>query len=259
MQGTRRPGSRPSDVPHLGKVEDGDGGLDQKPLLSDGLEGPGGPAARCSRRRCLICGSLVVAAVCAIVFVARRDDSHSLEKIRAAVQPYMNAEAAKWNLSFSVGIVTKKGALSMAATRPGGVPLHPDALIPPGSATKTWTAAAVMKLVEIGKINLEDPAHHLIDPVMIRLDGTTMADFWGPRVNRITISQLLRMQGGIPDYLTVGGSWDTELVVKKNRGVSTFDWIRHSGPNLLSKPYYSSTNYALLGLALMGAMGHGAQ
>ena len=50
-----------------------------------------------------------------------------------------------------------------------------------GSATKTYTAAAVMRLVEQGKVALDDPASKHIDPVLTAMNHTTLVGLFGPK------------------------------------------------------------------------------
>ena len=61
-----------------------------------------------------------------------------------------------------------------------------------GSTTKTFTAAAVLQLVEAGKVRLEAPA---------ALYLTDMPPAWAA----VTVRQLLDHSSGIPDYVQVNG------------------------------------------------------
>lgn len=56
-----------------------------------------------------------------------------------------------------------------------------------GSGTKSFTAAAVMRLVEQGKVNLTDYAHEHIDGPMKALWNTTMVELFGPMAANVTV------------------------------------------------------------------------
>ena len=84
----------------------------------------------------------------------------------------------------------------------GGTAAVATDIIPAGSLTKPFTAAAVMRLVETGVVRLEDPVAMHIDPFLTRINGsnTTMEAVWGPMVRNVTIRMLLNMRSGMPDY-----------------------------------------------------------
>jgi len=56
-----------------------------------------------------------------------------------------------------------------------------------GSGTKGFTATAVMKLVDAGLVNLQDPAPMHVDPSMKLSWNKTMEDLYGPRVYKVTV------------------------------------------------------------------------
>ena len=91
------------------------------------------------------------------------------------VQPILDRMAAKWNMSFQLGFVDAEGTVALAAGKDdiwdphGPTPLTNTTRIPLGSVTKPWTALRVMQHVEAGTIQLDDPAHTWIDPVLARL------------------------------------------------------------------------------------------
>ncbi len=72
-----------------------------------------------------------------------------------------------------------------------GQPVQPTSIFRVGSITKTITAIAVMKLVEDGELGLDAPAFALL-PDIRPLSGR-LGD---PRINRITIRNLLTHSGG---------------------------------------------------------------
>jgi CubicO group peptidase (beta-lactamase class C family) len=69
-----------------------------------------------------------------------------------------------------------------------------------GSGTKPFTAVAILKLVDQGKVNLEDPAMLHIDPPLKYMYNTTMIDLFGLKAANVTVRHLIFMQSGIQDY-----------------------------------------------------------
>ncbi|HWE39196.1 MAG TPA: serine hydrolase domain-containing protein [Isosphaeraceae bacterium] len=73
-----------------------------------------------------------------------------------------------------------------------GTPVEPDSLFRIASVSKPITAVAVLRLVEHGKLKLDDPAFKVLD---LRVDGkpVPLAD---PRLGEVTVRELLRHTGG---------------------------------------------------------------
>lgn len=129
-----------------------------------------------------------------------------------------------------------------------------------GSATKTYTACAVLRLVEQGTVGINDTIPQHIDPVLKNESGRRLVDYFGEAVNTITIWQLLRMEGGLDD-------WDTDETRAWQNAHPTVDMTpsmllnktaynasRPVGPRFYCAPgscgWYSSTSYVLLGYIL---------
>ena len=74
------------------------------------------------------------------------------------------------------------------------VPADKDTMFRIGSVTKQFTAAAIMRFVEQGKIRLDDDL------------GTYLPDF-PLQGHAVTIRQLLNHTSGIPNYTSLGESW----------------------------------------------------
>ena len=68
-----------------------------------------------------------------------------------------------------------------------------------GSGTKGLTATAVMRLVDRNVLTLEDPAFRYIDRALQEF-GTTMVDTLGTRAADVTVGQLIQMRSGISDF-----------------------------------------------------------
>mgnify|MGYP002780414939 FL=1 len=78
--------------------------------------------------------------------------------------------------------------------------LTPDQPVRLASNTKTYTAAAVLRLVELGRLSLGDPvARHLPPPIdsLLRSDGYD--------TDRITIEHLLQHRAGLHEHTAVRG------------------------------------------------------
>jgi len=136
-------------------------------------------------------------------------------------------------------VMTSDGTWTGATgTADGAEPMSPLAEMAIGSITKTIVAAQVMRLVEAGRLDLDDPA---VDHLPAKIDFDT---------NGATVRDLLAMRSGIPDY--VDALWDS---LSTDTGhVWRVDEMLALVPSRREPPgkeiVYSSTNYLLLGLIL---------
>jgi CubicO group peptidase (beta-lactamase class C family) len=106
-----------------------------------------------------------------------------------------------------------------------------------GSITKQFTAASIMKLVEEGKLGLEDPLSQFLPN--FETGGRT-----------VTIRQLLNHTSGIPDYATLE-YWQKTSRLDLSQG-EVLNLIKgvpfHFEPGTSWR--YSNTNYRLLGMII---------
>jgi CubicO group peptidase (beta-lactamase class C family) len=67
---------------------------------------------------------------------------------------------------------------------------------------RSWfgVRAAVLQLVERGVVKLDDPVTLHVDPLLKRLNGTTLADHFGAEISKVLITHLLHMTSGLGDY-----------------------------------------------------------
>ena len=117
------------------------------------------------------------------------------------------------------------------------IPMRRDHILRVGSVTKTFTAVLILKLVDEGKLSLDDPLAKWFPAF--------------PRAEAITVRQLLNHSSGIPEFL------DTPDVLMKSVIPSTY-WQPQQVLDIAAKrePYfapgeswhYSNSNYVLLGL-----------
>jgi D-alanyl-D-alanine carboxypeptidase len=70
-----------------------------------------------------------------------------------------------------------------------GTPMRWDAVLPVGSVSKQFTAAAVMRLEEEGRLRVSDPVRMFLPELDASYEG-------------VTIAHLLTHTGGVPDYDT---------------------------------------------------------
>jgi D-alanyl-D-alanine carboxypeptidase len=117
-------------------------------------------------------------------------------------------------------------------------PVEPDTVFAIASITKTFVTAAVLQLVEEGRLSLDDPLSRFVP------------DF--PRAGRVTIRQLLGHTSGIHDYFT-SPTYLRQVFADRSRG-----WTADQILDLAGAPYcqpgrcfhYSNTNFVLLGLVI---------
>ncbi|WP_242634607.1 serine hydrolase domain-containing protein [Bacillus timonensis] len=112
-----------------------------------------------------------------------------------------------------------------------GQPLTENSLMRIGSASKSFTAFAVLQLVDEGKIQLDDPLINYLPEV--KLDDS--------RWKEVTVRQALSHTSGIPNPVIVPPANNVKAGVERMN-----DWKLQSNPG--EKYYYSNGNYWLLAL-----------
>lgn len=129
-------------------------------------------------------------------------------------------------------------------------PVQPDSLFRVASVSKTFTAVAVMELVEQGKIQLDQPAFALL-PDLAPTPGETL----NPALAKVTVRELLNMTGGW-DRNIVGDPLDTTLAVAAATGYATPLSCSNVIQYMLGRPLqhtpgstyaYSNFGYCVLG------------
>jgi len=130
--------------------------------------------------------------------------------------------------------------------RPGGETPSPHTPFPIGSLTKSFTALAVMQLVEAGKIELDAPVQRY-------LSWFRVAD---PEASaQMTVRHLLNQTSGLPAYSgeLVAVDFDSSpgAAERHGRSLATLRLTHPAG----SAWEYSNSNYVLLGLIVEAAGG----
>ena len=121
------------------------------------------------------------------------------------------------------------------------VPMPEEASFEIGSVTKQFTAVAILKLVEAGKLSLED-------------DFTKYIDF-DTRGKKIKVGQLLNHTSGIPGYTELPHFWELSVHTYDRDSLVRFveqeDFLFEPGEQMI----YNNTAYFLLGLIIEKASG----
>jgi CubicO group peptidase (beta-lactamase class C family) len=141
---------------------------------------------------------------------------------------------------------------------PDGTSMREDTPFWIASVTKLYIAAAIVKLHEQGRVELEEPISAYLPPSLIdglhRLNGADHTD-------EITVRHLLGHSSGLPDYLEDAPEGEESLMdrlIEHDRSWTTEDAIRIAREELTprfapqpldarrQKISYSDTNYQLL-------------
>lgn len=147
-----------------------------------------------------------------------------------------------------VGVWSPEGqyvkAFGVADTATGS-PMKTDFYSRIGSVTKTFTATAVLQLVDDGKVSLEDPIADYVEGV--------------PNGESITVRQLADMRSGLVDY-TKTDEFFAAMTSDPKREFTPqqlLDWSFAEPASFApgQRVEYSNTNYVLLGLLVEKATG----
>jgi len=203
-----------------------------------------------------ILGSLVVGGVLALirrVFATRATaepvtNGSSYDAINAYVEREMrrlNMPGVSLAIVEGDQIVHRRG---FGRARPGGEVPSPQTPFLIGSLTKSFTALAVMQLVEAGKIELDAPVQRYL-PWFRVADPEASA--------RMTVRHLLNQTSGLPE-----SSGEIELADFDDRPGATARQARALASLKLAHPVpvgsaveYANMNYNLLGLIIEAASG----
>ena len=125
-----------------------------------------------------------------------------------------------------------------------------------GSGTKPVTATAVVKLAEQGLISLDDLAYTIIDPVLEKMNGTTLVKLFGADAAKITVRHIVSMQSGVQDF--DWPAYDKVVLQEGNLVHPPVEFVVHASQHkqkLICEPgtcvCYSSTNFILAGFILL--------
>ncbi|MBW2529558.1 MAG: beta-lactamase family protein [Deltaproteobacteria bacterium] len=123
--------------------------------------------------------------------------------------------------------------------------LTPEHAMSVGSTSKSFAAAALMRLAEQGTLSVDDPL-------------STWDPDW-PQADEITVRHLLGHRSGIPDYFGAAGCYPDRMT-QDNTPEDLLSCVR--GEPLLFQPgehyAYSNTNYVLVGKVIEAVSGQNA-
>lgn len=157
------------------------------------------------------------------------------------------AQLASPDATVQAAVVSRGAGVEWAST--SGPDAEPDRPFRMASVGKTFTAATVLRLVEAGRIGLDDPIGALLTP-----DTVTLLEADGYDLAMITVAQLLQHTAGFYDYAFGDGSpFLTDALADRSRV-----WTRREQLELATSVgaplwapgtafAYSDTGYVLLG------------
>ena len=184
----------------------------------------------------------------------KHDDTTSIKSLNQT-----NTHTHRYNTSFQLGIAFDGGKNFNVVA---GIDDHAtkslmkeNTLIPMGSATKIYTAIAIMQLYEKGLVDIDRPVHEIVDPFLQRTNSTTLLELWGgdETINRVTVRELMGMRGCLSDY--DDQALQNFVLDPSNAGVTInpYDYLHTwAKKSFLCEPgtggSYSSIGFVLLGL-----------
>jgi CubicO group peptidase (beta-lactamase class C family) len=175
-------------------------------------------------------------------------DSAEINKYHDAVESYLEATLLRWGRFNGSILVAKNG--TVVYERYVGFkdfrtkePLTSNSSLQIASTSKTFTGMAVLKLVEEGKLKLDDDLQQI---------------FAGFPYPGVTVKMLLNHRSGLPNYLYYldKGGWDKKQFLTNNDVLQTL--ISQKPPKAANPDrrfQYCNTNYVLLALVIEKASG----
>jgi CubicO group peptidase (beta-lactamase class C family) len=204
--------------------------------------------------------NVALAMLMCFVCVGSASVSHDVvNELQAELQALLDTLAQQSGFAIQLGVKTPDYEFSIAsgsATIPGkqAKQITVNDTMAFGSATKPYTATAAMQLVEKGVLSLDDPAMKHIDPILQKLNGTTLVKLFGTEAAQITVGHVLQMRSGIADFDVP----EFDYKVLADNASNPLELILYAAgltPKFVCKPgtcvCYSSTNYELAGLILL--------
>jgi CubicO group peptidase (beta-lactamase class C family) len=198
--------------------------------------------------------SLLVSAVLALILrvFAKHASARPVTNTASydAIDAYVERQMHRLNMpGVSLAIVEGDQIVHLRGfgrARPGGKPPSPHTPFPIGSLTKSFTALAVMQLVEAGKIELDAPVQRYL-PWFRVADRQASA--------QMTVRHLLNQTSGLPASIGELAAVDFDsrpgAAERHARALSTLVLAHPVG----SAFEYSNSNYILLGLIIEAASG----
>jgi len=191
----------------------------------------------------IVVAAAAVISMCAgVARAAPPSNDELLSRVDAIAAEYLQKPGA---VGLSIG-VARKGQVIVAkayglADVELDVPANKDTMFRIGSVTKQYTAAAIMRFVEQGKISLDDDISKYFPDFPLS----------GGQGNTVTIRHLLNHTSGIPSYTDLGEEWhklipqelthDEMLALVKGKPFDFKPGEKHK---------YNNTGYYMLGMII---------
>jgi D-alanyl-D-alanine carboxypeptidase len=204
----------------------------------------------------------VVALIAVLAFAGGAAAGPSSPPTRAELQAAVNAFSAAHPTYPGVALAVRSPRLSWTGTAglqalASGKPLDPRAGFRIASVTKTFAAAAILRLVEDGRIGVDDPISKHLAPTtlaLLRKDGYD--------VDAIRVRHLLTHTSGLYDFASDSG-YVSYVLTHGRHHWGRLEQVRWAVTH--GKPYappgqefhYSDTGYVLLGEILERRTGLG--
>lgn len=183
-------------------------------------------ARRLPKRTLLLVAALVIAAVAAF---GPGGTSSNGKPSPARAMSYVTGHRLDLGApGIAVGVVSRAGMRTQAS---GNVDVDTPMVV--GSVTKSFTALAVMQLVEVKKLDLDQPVVHYLTDFATADPGYS---------NQITVRELLSQTSGIPTAAGVDPLFGPETTL--TRQVAALRTVHSVRPGDFA---YSNMNYEILG------------
>lgn len=188
---------------------------------------------------------------------AEYNSDFDYSKIDAYIKDQMKSQKIP---GLALGII-KNGEIvqikGYGKTGQSGKPVTPDTPFMIGSNSKSFTAMAVLQLVEAGKIDLDDPIQQYIPEFKVIGKQSLTSDLSKEDSSLITVRHLLHQTSGLtqfPGNKTVSPMYDGEDALERNIEIYTKGKVRLN--HEVGKSYeYANDNYNLLGLIVQRVSG----
>jgi CubicO group peptidase (beta-lactamase class C family) len=125
--------------------------------------------------------------------------------------------------------------------------------------TKPFTAVAAMRQAELGRLDLDTPVHHILDPWLTNQGLPNLSDLWNgdATITLVTARHLLGMQSGLGDY--VDSAFKNFTVTHPHTDILPMDFLNALNKSFLYNPgdgaSYSGDGFILLGMVLSAVTG----
>lgn len=185
------------------------------------------------------------------------------QKLDAVVSYFSTAYP---DLAMSLAWRDSSNDVAITSGKVSGHAISPSDTFLFGSGTKPFTATAVLRLVDSGKVKATDKVSKIIDPYMRKHGKPALSAYFGEAVGNATVLELIRMSAGIRDF---EDSYDFDNWVLGNSSKFwdyPYDAMRFAasadntkgGSPLYCNPgncsAYSSTSYEVAGLLLAAVL-----